>query len=305
MRLRSLARRLVLVAIVATTVAVEPHSADVALGQEVPQQICGATGSEAPRPIGAPNADGWTSTEESLANVDERRRYRFTVKERGTAYVYVGDQWYDLNLGLFSMKAGTEVGCWTAQVRGTSVESERHRLGFVRPDERAIEVEPGDYILTALAADNAVVDPRRNFTVRVAVGPRVCALVPANTPTEYPGMTNKPDNPDLFQVGVTFQPDASELGPFSLMSFNAFMSPPFTDLFDFTWEIDGQVIPGETGPTLMKPYADLQKTTMGLHTVKLTAKGAREYQDPTEPRYNVLPFNGGTKTVTCQFRGQS
>ena len=118
----------------------------------------------------------------------------------------------------------------------------------MRPDERAIEVEPGDYILTAPAADNAVVDPSRNFTVRVAVGPRVCALVPANIPDpQFPDMTNKPDNPDLFQVGVTFQPDPSELGQFSLMSFNAFLSPPFTDLFEFTWELDGQVIAGETG----------------------------------------------------------
>ena len=92
---------------------------------------------------------------------------------------------------------------------------------------------------------------------------------------------------------MTFQPDASELGPFALMSFNAFMSPPFTDLFEFTWEIDGQVVPGENGPTILKPYADLPKTPLGLHTVKLTAKGVKEYEDPTEKKYNVLPFDGG------------
>ena len=304
MRLSNLARHAVLVAMVAATVAVEPHAAGVALGQAVPQQICGSSGG-VPRPIGQPDANGWTSREESLANVDERKRYQFSVKEKGTAYVYVGDQWYDLNLGLYSVKSATDVGCWQVQVRGTSIESEMHRLGFVRPDERAIEVEPGDYILTALAADNAVVDPNRNFTVRIAVGPRVCSLSPANQPTEYPGMTNKPENPDLFQVGVTFQPDASELGPFTLMSFNAFMSPPFTDLFEFTWELDGQVVAGETGPTILKPYAELPKTPAGLHTVKLTAKGVKEYEDPTEKQYNVLPFNGGSKMVTCQFQGQA
>ena len=234
------------------------------------------------------------------------RRYRFSVKERGTAYVYVGDQWYDLNLGLFSLNAQKDVGCWNVQTRATSDTNEMHRLGFVRPDERAVEVEPGDYVLSARVADNAVADPSRNFTVRVAVGPRVCALVPANIPDpEYPGLTNKPDNPDLFQIGVTFQPDASELGPFTLMSFNAFMSPPFTDLFDFTWELDGQVVAGEMGPTILKPYAELPKTPLGQHTVKLTAKGAREYQDPTEARFNVLPFDGGSRTVVCQFSGQS
>jgi hypothetical protein len=306
MRLSRLARRVIAVAMAASTVTIQPYSAGEALGQEVPQQICGASASEAPRPIGQPDANGWTSDQESLGSSNEVRRYRFGVKEKGTAYVYVGDQWYDLNLGLYSMTTGADVGCWAVQVRGTSTESERHRLGFVRPDERAIEVEPGDYILTARPADGTIVDPSRNFTVRVAVGPRACALQPANTPVpEYPGMTNKPDNPDLFQLGVTFQPDASELGPFTLMSFNAFLSPPFTDLFEFTWEIDGQVIPGETGPTVLKPYAELPKTTLGVHTVKLTAKAVREYQDPTESRYNVLPFDGDSRSVSCQFRGQA
>ena len=306
MHFSSMARRLVLAAVVTTTTLVSPHAADVALGQDVPQAICGGQTIEPPKWIGQPDANGWTSKEENLQAGDAVRRYRFSVKERGTAYVYIGDQWYDLNLGLFSVKTGQDVGCWTVQTKATSDTNEMHRLGFVRPDERAVEVEPGDYVLSARVADNAVVDPRRNFTVRVAVGPRVCALVPANIPDpEYPGMTNKPDNPDLFQVGVTFQPDASELGPFTLMSFNAFMSPPFNDLFDFTWEIDGQVIAGETGATILKPYAELPKTPLGLHTVKLTAKGAREYQDPTEKRFNVMPFDGGTKTVTCQFRAPS
>jgi len=306
MLFRSMARRLVLAALVTTTAMVGPHAADVALGQGVPQAICGGQSIEPPRVIGQPDANGWTSTEENLQAGDAVRRYRFSVKEKGTAYVYVGDQWYDLNLGLFSLNDQKDVGCWTVQTRATSDTNEMHRLGFVRPDERAVEVEPGDYVLSARVADTAVADPRRNFTVRVAVGPRVCALVPANIPDpEYPGLTNKPDNPDLFQIGVTFQPDASELGPFTLMSFNAFMSPPFTDLFDFTWELDGQVVAGETGPTILKPYAELPQTPLGQHTVKLTAKGAREYQDPTEARFNVLPFDGGSRTVVCQFSGQS
>ena len=128
--------------------------------------------------------------------------------------------------------------------------------------------------------------------------------MPANIPdAEFPDMTNKPENPDLFQVGMSFAPDASELGPFSLMSFNAFISPPFTDLFDFTWELDGQVVPDETGPTILKPYAELPKTPLGLHTVKLTAKGAREYQDPTEAQYNVLPFNGGSQDGDLPVQG--
>ena len=303
MRFSNLLRQAVLVTFIGATLAVEPYSAGRAFGQ---QTVCGSQITAPPRPIGQPDANGWSSQEESLANGEAVQRYRFSVKEKGTAYVYVGDQWYDLNLGLFSVTKGTEVGCWTVTPRATSDESERHRLGFVRPDERAIEVEPGEYDLSARAANPATIDPSRKFTVRIAVGPRVCALVPANTPDpEFKDMTNKPENPDLFQVGVTFTPDASELGPHTLMSFNAFLSPPFTDLFDFTWELDGKVVPDEIGPTILMPYAELPKTPLGIHTVKLTVKGAREYQDPTEARYNVLPFNGETRTVTCQFRGQA
>lgn len=297
-------RRAALAMMLATVVAVQPQTTRDALGQGVPQEICGASGSAAPTPIGQPGADGWVSDQEGLSGPGEVRRYRFSVKEKGTAYVYVGDQWYDLNLGLFSMKTGTEVGCWSVQVKGTSVESERRKLGFVRPDERAIEVEDGDYILTARPADTARVDPSRKFTVRVAVGPRVCALLPANVPDPaFAGLTNKPENPDLFQVGVSLQPDPSELSQFSLMSFNAYLSPPFTDLFDFAWELDGQPVPGVAEATFLKPYADLPKTPLGLHTVKLTVTGAREYKDPTDPQFNILPFDGGSRTVVCQFRG--
>ncbi|MGE3272527.1 MAG: hypothetical protein AB7P40_27525, partial [Chloroflexota bacterium] len=305
MNLRHRARHGVLAFLVAALVAVEPHSASNVLGQEVPMEICGAQGAAAPIPIGQPGADGWVSDQEAMAGAGDVRRYRFSVQQKGTAYVYVGDQWYDLNLGLFSMKTGQEIGCWSVQVKGTSTESERRKLGFVRPDERAIEVEEGDYILTARPADNAAVDPARKFTVRVAVGPRVCALQPANVPdAQYAGLTNKPDNPDLFQVGVSLQPDPEELSQFSLMSFNAYLSPPFTDLFDFTWELDGEVVPDSNTATILKPYADLPKTPLGLHTVKLTVKGAREYQDP-DPQYNILPFGGGMRTVVCQFRGPS
>ncbi|MCC7369468.1 MAG: hypothetical protein IT306_13655 [Chloroflexi bacterium] len=290
----------------AVVLTVQPRATEQALGQEVPQQICGSQGTGEPMSIGQPGADGWVSDQEALGGPGEVRRYRFSVKERGTAFVYVGDQWYDLNLGLFSMKTGTDVGCWSVQVKGTSTESERRKLGFVRPDERAIEVEDGDYILTARPADGAMVDPRRKFTVRVAVGPRICALIPANIPDQaYPGMTNKPENPDLFQLGVSLQPDPAELSQFSLMSFNAYLSPPFTDLFDFVWELDGQVVPGVAEATFLKPYAELPKTPLGIHTVKLTAIGAREYKDPTEAQFNILPFGGGSRSVVCQFRGPS
>jgi hypothetical protein len=288
---------------------IEPYAVPTAYGQappnvQVPLTICGATGAEEPLGIGEPGPAGWANEQEHLNDPLEVRRYRFTVKEKGTAFVYVGDQWYNLNLGVFSLVSGSE-SCWSVEARGASTQSERRDLQFVRPDERAIDVEPGDYILTARAGDAMGFNASRNFTVRIAVTPGLCALAPANVPTEYPGMTAKPDNPDKFQVGVSFTPSEAELGPFALMSFNAYVSPPYTDLFDFVWELDGEVVAGETGPTFLKPYADLPKGPLGLHTVKLTAKGAREYTDPTDPQFNFTPFNGESRSVTCQFRGPS
>lgn len=281
-------------------VTVQPYAAPVAYGQAIPQVICGIQASGEPQPIGAPNAEGWTK-EENLPAANESRRYLFNVKEKGTAYVYVGDQWYNLDLGVFSVVFGAE-SCWSLRLSGVSDESQRRVINFVKPDERSLDVEPGDYILTVRPGDLADFDPRRNFTVRVAVSPRACALNPANIPTEYPGLTQKPDNPNLFQIGASITPDESKLGPFALMAFNAYVSPPFTDLFDFTWELDGQVVPGENGPTFLKPYADLKKTG-GAHTLKMTAKGAREYHDPTDATFNFTPFDGGAQSVTCTFTG--
>jgi hypothetical protein len=290
------------VAALLAALAFEPGTTPVALGQAVPQTICGATGAEEPKNIGMPDANGWTNDQEGLDDVLQVRRYRFRVSQPGTALVYVGDQWYNLNLGLFSLVSGNE-SCWSVEARGASTESDRRVLQFVRPDEREIEVAPGDYILTVRAGDAAGFDPARKFTVRVAVGPRVCAIVPPNVPTEYPGMTAKPDNPNKFQVGVAFTPSEAELGPFALMSFNAYVSPPYTDLFDFAWELDGQPVAGVVDPTILKPYSELKKTPDGSHTVKLTAKGARQYTDPTDPRYNFTPFDGGSVSVTCTFHG--
>mgnify|MGYP000989610016 CR=1 FL=1 len=171
MRYREIVGRLALVAAVSATVTMGPSSAHEAFGQGAPLAICGGQSVEQPQSIGQPNADGWVSDQEALNTGAEVKRYQFTVKERGTAYVYVGDQWYDLNLGLFSISTNSDVGCWDVKVRGTSTESERRKVQFIRPDERAVSVEPGDYILNARAADGVAIDPSRGFTVRIAVGP--------------------------------------------------------------------------------------------------------------------------------------
>src|SRR5262249_49539145 len=98
-------------------------------------------------------------------------------------------------------------------------------------------------------------------------------------------------------------PDESQLGPFALMTFNAYVSPPYTDLFDFTWALDGQPVAGVTDPVVQRPYSALKKTADGTHIVKLTATGARPYKDPTDSRYEFTPFDGGSVSATCVFKG--
>ena len=100
----------------AATVAVDPHAAGTALGQASAGDLRRAVVAP-PKPIGAAGR-GRLGQQGGVARerLTSVRRYRFSVKEKGTAYVYVGDQWYDLNLGLYSLKSGADVGCWQVQV---------------------------------------------------------------------------------------------------------------------------------------------------------------------------------------------
>ena len=108
-------------------------------------------------------------------------------------------------------------------------------------------------------------------------------------------MLRRPDDA-LYQLGLNYQPDEEELSPFSLMTFNAFVSPPYTDLYDFAWELDGKPCRGETTPILQTATADLVKTADGIHRVRVTAIGAREYPHPT------LSHIPPTLAVECTFK---
>jgi hypothetical protein len=81
------------------------------------------------------------------------------------------------------------------------------------------------------------------------------------------------------------------------MSFNAFLSPPYSDLFDFDWRIDGRSIPGNTGLTAQIAVSDLSNVSGNEHNVRVTARGVREYPDP-DPRNRHIP---PTLAVQCTF----
>lgn len=265
-------------------------------GQEAP--LC-VDSSETPTDIPALTAEGVT-LQESLERTDRPRRYRFQVPTMSTVYVYVGDQWYDLDLGVFS-SLGRDVACWRVNREAASERSQRRVLQLIRPDERVLEkLEPGEYLLTVRAAQSP--DPSRPYTVRIALSPPVCGLDPANNEEDpkYPLLKRRvADDQNLYQLAVTYEPEEKELGPFSLMSFSAIVSPPYTDLFDFEWQIDGRPVPGATTPTLMKAASDFPRTADGIHKVTATARGARQYPDPDQP--HIPP----TLSVECMFQIKS
>jgi hypothetical protein len=109
-------------------------------------------------------------------------------------------------------------------------------------------------------------------------------------------MMRRPDDA-LYQLALTIEPEAP--GPFSLITFNAIVSPPYSDLFDFEWKIDGQTVPGAQTVTVQTAASNLPKLPGGEHTVRVIGRGAREYPDPDQP--HIPP----TLSVECAFKVSS
>jgi hypothetical protein len=260
--------------------------------------VCETAGAEVPmRELGSPDAEGVTVPQIRLASPTDRVAYRFVVAAPRTGFVYVGDQWYDLDLALYSITRSQTVACWqTLGARARSERHERRQIQFVRPDEQIIEnLEPGVYVLTAGAVASSDFDAGRGFTVRVALGPTLCgSLDPPNVPhPRYPGLAVRAADA-WYQLGMSVRPE--QPGPFDLVTFSAFVSPPYTDLFDFEWELDGQRIPGAEIPTVQLPArALLGDGARGTHSVRVTARGARAYPDPEQT--HIPP----TLSVSCSF----
>jgi hypothetical protein len=254
--------------------------------------------------MGTPDEQGFTLAD-TLSNAAEKHGYYFSVPVRSAASLYVGDQLFDLDLYLYR-RGQCPPGSWEKLVRTWSARSEQMVLQFVRPDEQIVNLDAGDYLLLVghkYAEDPAYArdfDPSRGFTIRVALNPPYCGLSPADVLSPNPldpsvMMLRRPDDA-LYQLGLNYQPDEQELNPFSLMTFDAFVSPPYTDLYDFTWELDGVTLPGETTPLIQTAATDLAQTADGVHKVRVTAIGAREYPHPT------LSHIPPTLAVECAFR---
>ena len=299
--MRRIGRVLLMAALIAVP-ALAPAPTAV-LGQQGPLTTCSPASHSTVFNVGAVDAQGVTR-EDKLASAGEKHGYAFTLTKMSAAFIYVGDQWYDLDLYLYP-RALCPPDTWSGFIGAWSIRAERRTLQFVRPDEVIISpVPPGDYLLLVghkfgedpqYAGD---FDPSRGFTIRVAASPPVCGLEPQNVLTPFPTEPSviSPKRPDnaLYQLGMTIDPP--DPGPFSLMSFNAIVSPPYTDLFDYKWELDGKPVPDGTTPTIMTPSAALAKTPDGTHRARVTATGARQYPDPEQP--HIPP----TISLECTFK---
>ena len=234
--------------------------------------------------IGTPDAGGVT-LQGRLEYAGQARAYKFRVgPEPQAAHIYLGDLWYDLDVALWRdpptpQEPGTEVGRWLFVAESRTAQ--RRVLQFVRPEIIVEELSPDTYTLFVHAGDLRSFDPSRAYTLRVALGPPVCGT--------------QRDPAERYQLGLTYQP--RQPSPFSLLSFSAFLSPPYSDLFDFEWEINGRRA-SATRETMQTAVSDLPPAPGGQHHVRVTARGVREYPDPDPAGRHIPP----TLSTECVFR---
>jgi hypothetical protein len=235
-------------------------------------------------PIGTPDEQGVT-LQEALVRPDQVRSYKFRVLEPRAAHIYLGDLWYTMGVALWRdpptpQEPGTLIGDWLFVAE--SRQYQQRVIQFVRPEIIVERLEPDSYTVFVHPAEEQRYDPNRPFTLRVALGPPVCGTAR--------------DSAERYQLGMSYEPEVPTA--FSLLSFNAFLSPPYSDLYDFDWEVDGVSRPEAAGLTLQLPVPDLPAAAGGQHRARVTAHGVRQYPDP-DPAFRQIP---PTLAVECSFR---
>jgi hypothetical protein len=256
--------------------------------------------------LGAPTSEG-TSVRMSLAAPTDQAMLTFSIRGPGPGYValFVGDQWYDVDAALYRRGQGSSL------IDGEPIvvldRGERRRVQFIRPEDVLLpSMPPGDYVLVveprAASSPDQTADfaAGRDFLVRVAVGAPLCATTAADGASSTVQSAGTHPNDVPYQFGLAVEP--ASVDRTALLTFTGVVSPPFTDLFDFTWSVDGVPVDGVTGPIYQQPGRDLRPTPNGRHTITLMARGAHQYHDPTDPSLSHLPLDGGTVAVACTFR---
>jgi hypothetical protein len=103
-------------------------------------------------------------------------------------------------------------------------------------------------------------------------------------------------NEGPYQIGIRIEPQQPT--PFSLLTFDALLSPAVSDLFEFDWRINGRPMGTGSGQIAQLAARDLPPAADGLHWVSVTARGVRDYPAP-DPRFQPVPRS---LTVECSFR---
>jgi hypothetical protein len=237
--------------------------------------------------LGSPDQEAVT-VRSSFEAPGQVRAFRFPVGGGGgTAVLYVGDLWHEADAALWREGGADGPAPW---LRGScnpalgciaaARPSEGRVIQFVRPKALIEPLDPGAYVLTVAAPP--VADPgfARGFTTYVAVQPRACAI--------------RADESGRYSLGLAVQP--GQPSRFDLLTFTAFVAPPFGDLFEFDWQVDGQRVAGPTRQIVQRGATELSGGPSDEHTVRVTARGARPYPDPAQP--DIPP----TIDLTCSFR---
>lgn len=258
--------------------------------------------------MGTPGANG-VNRSIGLRTPDDTIGFHFSVPQDSAVLLYVGDQWFDMDLYLYA-RGRCPTDSWEKLIRAWSTRSDRRVIQFMRPDEQIANLLKGDYLMVVVYKapdDPAAADPfdaARPFTARMASVTPYCALDPSDVQVIPPlgpaiPLPKRPDDA-LYQLGMSIDPTTeAERGPFSLMTFTAFVSPPYSDLFDFAWLLDGKPMSDQVGAVLQVPTEGLTKIAGGQHQVAVKAIGARQYPDP------ALTHTPPTLALQCNFKVQS
>jgi hypothetical protein len=209
--------------------------------------------------LGQPNAIG-TTVQGLFGSAGDVDVYRFEVLAPGAqAYLTLSDLWHEGSLALYEASRSTllELSDRHGQVQGQ----------LSAPEAISRWLEPGSYAAAVIpSADGFGSAEAHSYTLRVALGPR---------PSAPAGAGPAPSSARGYSLTLAIEP--GEPGPFSLMTFTATLTPPYTDLFDFEWLIDGQPF-GENSAVVQ-----LGRPSSGAHSVVVVARGARPYPDRTMP----------------------
>jgi hypothetical protein len=214
-----------------------------------------------------------------------REAWEFTLPASSGVHIILQDLWYAMGVQVWEKPTQRKI--LEEDFRAKAEDFQSRVIQFVKPEVIVLDQLPaGTYTVFIYPGPDAISPPvpaipafdaNRGYTLRVAAGAPVCGTA----------------QHDYFQLGLTVRP--SPITPFSLVTFNAFIDPPYTDLYDFDWSIDGKVV--ATGARQTYQVAASALGGAGNHQVSVLARGVRQYPDPAA----YQPLLPPDISVQCAF----